>query len=191
MQKMNVPLNVPNILSVFRLFSFPFVMVFIFLGHDRLFVFFLCFNLFTDFLDGWIARRFNQVTEIGSAIDSMADTATYFLAMAGIIAFKWADFKPYTLIISVFIAMLIVVDVYPFIKFGKYPAYHTYSAKIGAYMKGLFFVVLFVWGFYTWYFYFTMITGILIFLEGIMITFFLKEPMTDVKGLYWILKGKY
>ena len=188
MKTINIPLNIPNVLSVFRLFSFPFVMIFIFLGHEQLFVFFLCFNLFTDILDGWIARRFNQVTEIGSAIDSLADTTTYFLALAGLVAFKWDDFKPYTGIIWIFFGLLIVVDLYPLIKFRKYHSYHTYSAKIGAYLKGVFFVVLFVWGFYAWFFYFIMITGMLIFLESIVITWVIEESRSDVKGLWWVLK---
>ena len=190
MKTINIPLNIPNVLSVFRLFSFPFVMIFIFLGQEKLFVFFLCFNLFTDFLDGWIARTFNQVTEIGSAIDSLADTATYFLALAGLVAFKWDDFKPYTTMIWIFFCLLVVVDLYPLNKFQKYHSYHTYSAKVGAYFKGLFFVVLFVWGFYVWFFYFIMITGILIFLESMLITFVMDESRSDVKGLWWVLKDK-
>ena len=165
-------------------------MIFIYLGHEKLFVFFLCFNLFTDFLDGWVARTFNQVTEIGAIIDSFADTATYFMAFAGIIAFKWDDFRPYSAIILIFIVLLVIVDLYPLVKFGKFPGYHTYSAKVGGYCKGIFFIILFVFGFYKWLFLFIMITGVLIFLEGIAITAILKEPKSDVKGIWWVMRNK-
>jgi CDP-diacylglycerol--glycerol-3-phosphate 3-phosphatidyltransferase len=164
-------------------------MIFIIISEKDLFVFFICFNLFTDFLDGWIARRYNQITEIGSAIDSLADTGTYFLALAGIIAFKRAYFQPYAISLSIFFGLLLLADLLPLIKFGKFNAYHTYSAKIGAYLKGLFIIVLFTAGFYLWFYYLVIITGMLIFLESIIITFILNESRSDVKGLYWIMKG--
>jgi cardiolipin synthase (CMP-forming) len=188
MEKINVPLNVPNILSVYRLFSFPFILIFIFLRHQDIFVFFICFNLVTDFLDGWIARKFNQITKIGSAIDSLADTGTYFLVLCGIIAFKWVDFEPYTWSISIFFGLLICVDLFPLLKFGKFNSYHTYSAKVGAYLKAIFIIVLFTLGFYSWFYYIIIISGIMIFIESIIISIILKESKTDVKGLYWILK---
>lgn len=129
MKMISIPLNIPNILSLYRLYSFPFIVILVFLGHEDVFVILLCLNLITDFLDGWIARHFNQITRIGAALDSLADTATYFLAAAGIIAFKWPDFKPYTFSISLFFALLLAADMYPLLKFGSFNSYHTYAAK--------------------------------------------------------------
>jgi len=188
MKNVNVPLNIPNILSLYRLFSFPFVMIFIFTGQQNLFVFFIVFNLVTDFLDGWIARRFNLITEIGSTIDSLADTGTYILVLGGIIAYKWADFQPYLISVSIFFGLFILCEIFPLVKFRKFYSYHTYSAKAGAYLKGLFFIVLFTLGFYSWFYWLIIITGIIHFTESLIITFLLKESKSDVKGLYWILK---
>jgi cardiolipin synthase (CMP-forming) len=188
MKTVNLPLNIPNILSLYRLYSFPFVLIIIFLGHQDLFVFLFCFSLLTDFLDGWIARRFNQVSVIGATLDSLADTFTYFLGAAGILAFKWPDFQPHLIIIGVLFLLLLAADLFPWMKFGKFNNYHTYAAKAGGYIKGLFFIVLFTLGFYMWFFYFVIISGILIFIESIIITFILKESRHDVKGLYWILR---
>ena len=184
----NVPLNIPNILSLYRIYSFPFILIFVFLGHKDLFVFFICFNFLTDFLDGWIARRFNQITRIGAVMDSLADTGTYFLVAAGVIAFKWPDFKPYIFSLSLFFAFFIMADFFPWFKFGRFNSYHTYAAKAGGYIKGLFFIVLFTLGFFPWFYYFVIITGILAFVESLIITSMLKESRSDVKGLYWILK---
>jgi cardiolipin synthase (CMP-forming) len=189
MKIVNVPLNLPNILSLYRLFSFPFIMIFVFIGEKNLFAFFICFNLITDFADGWIARRFNQITEIGSIIDSMADSGTYILAVAGIIAFKWADFKPYIISFSVFLVLFVLTDLVPLIKFRKLNNYHTYGAKIGGYIKGAFFFVLFVFRFYDWFYYIMVITGIIAFTENILISIILKESRADVKGLYWVIKS--
>ncbi|HEY5124669.1 MAG TPA: CDP-alcohol phosphatidyltransferase family protein [Ignavibacteria bacterium] len=189
MKVINVPLNVPNILSLYRLFSFPFIMIFVLIGEKNLFVFFICLNLVTDLADGWIARRFNQVTEIGATLDSLADTGLYFQALAGIFAFKWMDFLPHIISFSIFIGLFILADILPLIKFRKYNSYHTFGAKIGGYIKGAFFFVLFIFGFYHWFYYIMVITGMIAFTESILITIILKESQTDVKGLYWVLKG--
>lgn len=188
MKVINVPLNIPNILSLYRLFSFPFVMIFVFTGEKNLFVFFICLNFITDIADGWIARRFNQITKIGATLDSLADTGVYFQAIAGVFAFKWMDFLPHLISFSIFIGLLILTDLIPWIKFRKFNSYHTYGAQIGGYIKGTFFFVLFAFGFYDWFYYFMVITGMLAFLESIIITLILKEARADVKGLYWLLK---
>ncbi|HPT30466.1 MAG TPA: CDP-alcohol phosphatidyltransferase family protein [Prolixibacteraceae bacterium] len=182
----SVPLNFPNILSLYRLFSFPFVMIFVFIKREDLFVFFICFNLFTDFLDGWIARKFNLTTEIGSVLDSLADSGTYLLALAGILAFKWNSFQPYIVSFAIFIGFFILSDLLPVFKFGKYASYHIYSAKIGGYIKGIFFIVLFLIDFNLWFYYFMVVTGMLSFSENILITLILREPEANVRGLYWV-----
>jgi cardiolipin synthase (CMP-forming) len=104
------------------------------------------------------------------------------------VSVKSAEFKPYVFSISVFMALLIIADLFPWFKFGRFNSYHTYAAKAGGYIKGLFFIVVFTLGFYPWFYYFVIITGILAFIESIIITTILKESRADVKGLYWILK---
>ena len=64
---------IPNLLSLFRIFcSFPFVY---FLANDyRLCSFIiLLFGCFSDFFDGYIARKFNITSSIGELLDPLAD----------------------------------------------------------------------------------------------------------------------
>jgi cardiolipin synthase (CMP-forming) len=188
MKIINIPLTFPNVLSLYRLFSFPFVMIFIFLGHETLFAFFIWFNLTTDILDGWIARRFNQITEIGTRIDGVADSGTYLLAITGIFVFKWSDFQPHSVSFFIFIGLFIISRFYSLLKLKIFWGYHSYGVKIAGYIHGSFFIVLFFLGFYHWFYYLMVISGIIVFSETILITMVLKEPKTVVKGLYWILK---
>jgi cardiolipin synthase (CMP-forming) len=190
MRIINIPLTVPNALSLYRLFSFPFIMIFIFLGHDTLFAFFIWFNLTTDILDGWIARRFNQMTEIGSRLDGMADSGTYILAITGMLVFKWSDLEPHIIPFYVFIGLFILSRLISFLKLRVFSGFHTYGVKIAGYIHGIFFIVLFFIGFYEWFYYTMIISGIIVFSENILITLSLREYVVNAKSLYWILKTR-
>ena len=69
-------MNIPNLLTIFRLFLIPiFVLVFFSSSPNNLllsiFVFFVAG--FTDILDGYIARKYKLVTDWGAAADPLAD----------------------------------------------------------------------------------------------------------------------
>jgi cardiolipin synthase (CMP-forming) len=183
-----VPLTIPNILSLYRLLSFPFILILILTEKYHLFVFFMWLNLTTDILDGWIARKLNQVTETGAMLDGLADTATYFLGLAGIFMFKWIDLKPYAVSFSVFLAMFLISRSFSFLKLGRFYGFQTYGGKIAGYIHGSFLLVLFLFGFCTWFYWIMVISGYLVFSENILITIVLKGSKSQVKGLYWILK---
>ena len=185
-----IPLTLPNILSLYRLLSFPFVLLLILTGKYNLFVFFMWLNLTTDILDGWLARRLNQVTETGAMLDGLADTATYILGLSGIFIFKWIDFEPFSVTFFVFLALFIISRFFSFIKLGRFYGFQTYGGKIAGYIHGSFLLVLFLLGFYTWFYWIMIISGYLVFSENIIITILLKESKSQVKGLYWILKEK-
>ncbi|MEM9715235.1 MAG: CDP-diacylglycerol--glycerol-3-phosphate 3-phosphatidyltransferase [Pseudomonadota bacterium] len=68
---------IPNILSVFRLLA-PILIMAIYLGMGRPFADWLAFWIFafaaiTDFLDGFLARRFNIQSALGRIVDPVAD----------------------------------------------------------------------------------------------------------------------
>jgi len=65
--------TIPNILTLVRLIAVPVFLIASFRGHYT-----LAFGLFvgavaTDFLDGMIARRFNQRSRLGAVLDPAAD----------------------------------------------------------------------------------------------------------------------
>ncbi len=188
--KMHIPLNVPNILSFYRLLSFPVVLYLALTGRENWFVLLFCVNLVTDILDGLIARVFHLETEFGAKLDSMADTGTFILAVAGIWLFKWPDFEPHVVSFSLLIGLFVFSHLLTVIKFGHLPSLHLYSWKIGGYIQGIFFFVLFVFGFNTAFYYFMAIWGILSFTEHILIQLLLPELKSNMKGLYWVLRDR-
>ncbi|MDR1480732.1 MAG: CDP-diacylglycerol--glycerol-3-phosphate 3-phosphatidyltransferase [Planctomycetaceae bacterium] len=66
-------MNIPNILTVFRVFFAIAVFYFISIGGFDFALLFFVLASVTDFLDGWWARRFNQITVFGRVMDPFAD----------------------------------------------------------------------------------------------------------------------
>lgn len=182
--------TVPNLLSAYRIVTFPLLLYFILSGREQVFAVFFAISLLTDILDGWIARTFNLQSRLGALLDSWADTGVFILAFLGIWFFRWPDIKPHSLILFVYLGMWFLSYVFVFIKFHGLIGMHTYLFKVTGYLQGAFFMILFLWGFNPWFFYIAIGWGILACVEEIIIIFILKTPRTDLKGLYWVLKSK-
>jgi len=184
-------LNIPNILSLYRLLSFPFVLFIAIKGYQNLFIILLVINLITDILDGLIARVFKMETKIGARLDSYADFGTYILAIVGIILFKSKDFETHTFSIIIFFFFFLMPYIFSLLRFRKMPSLHLYSSKIAAYIQGIFFFILFVINFYEWLYYFAIIFAILSFIEEIFVQLYINEMKSNMKGIYWVLKSRY
>jgi CDP-diacylglycerol--glycerol-3-phosphate 3-phosphatidyltransferase len=182
--------TIPNILSFYRLLAAPVIIGFALTQHRDLFVVFLCVSLVTDILDGLIARTFSMQSKIGSRLDSIADDCTFVAAFVGIFQFEYESIRPHIIILYVFIAALILTTIIPIIKFKKTPAYHLYSFRISGYILGFFIFYLFIVGFNVYFYYMAIIIAILASLEVIAVTLVVKEPVTNVKGLYWVLRNR-
>lgn len=87
--------TVPNVLSFLRLALVPVFLVLLISGADALALLVLAVSGLTDFLDGWIARRFNQVTRLGQLLDPAADRLYIFAALIGL---AWRDLVPWWIV---------------------------------------------------------------------------------------------
>ncbi len=183
-------LNVPNLLSFYRLMISPFILFLALSSQENLFVIFLCISLITDILDGNIARFFKLQTRFGSAIDNLADMFTYAMALLGIFMFRWEEIEPHAWFLYIFLAIFILSYIVAFIRFGKIPGLHLYGAVTAGYIQGVFFFVLFVFGFYGWMYFIAVGWGIVAYIEKIIVLFLLDDIRIGVKGLYWLLNSK-
>jgi cardiolipin synthase len=102
--------TVPNVLSFLRLAGVP-LMIWLILGphSDLLAVLVLAAAGFTDWLDGYIARRWHQTSRVGQMLDPVADRL-YILAVVVCLALR--DLVPWWLVIGlvardVMIALLV------------------------------------------------------------------------------------
>lgn len=68
--------TVPNLLSFLRIIMVPIFAVLFCKGHYAWAVFVLALSGLSDFFDGKIARRFNQISSLGKILDPFADKLT-------------------------------------------------------------------------------------------------------------------
>ncbi len=181
--------NIPNALSLYRILVFPLLLYWIFDKQENLVGLFIAINLFTDWLDGIIARAFNMQTKIGAKLDSWADMGTYICAFLAIYFFKWNEIRPHGPMLYIFFAFWAFSYIQVFVKFKGLLGLHTYLFKTTGYAQGIFIIVLFMFQFLPWLFYLSMCIGLLALIEEIIIIAMIKQPMMNVKGLYWILKN--
>jgi len=183
-------ITIPNILSFYRLVSFPIVLYFAIKQIENIFVILLMIDLITDVLDGFIARRFNMQSELGARLDSIADIGMFSLGIIGIFIFKIDDFTPHLIIFYIFLSLYLLSNLFSLIKFGRFPSLHLYSWKIGGYLQGIFLFILFTIDFNIYIYYFVMFWGIISFTEHIIIQLIIKSMKSNAKGLYWVLKDR-
>jgi CDP-diacylglycerol--glycerol-3-phosphate 3-phosphatidyltransferase len=181
-------LNVPNLISLYRLLIFPVILYFALTDREQLYAILLCISLISDVLDGNIARIFKLQTNFGAALDNLADMCTYAVALLGIFVFKWTEIEPHSWILYLFLTVFILSYIIAFYRFGKIPGLHLYSAVSAGYIQSIFFFVLFVFGFYTWLYYLAIGWGVIAYVEKIFVLFKLDDIKIGVKGLYWLLK---
>lgn len=87
-------ITVPNMLSLVRLLLIP-IFSFIYLTATQPADYYLAASIIllsglTDLADGWIARKYNQMTELGKLLDPVADKLTQVVVLFCLITqFKW------------------------------------------------------------------------------------------------------
>jgi cardiolipin synthase len=94
----NRVLTIPNVITLVRLLCLPVFLWLLFHEENRAAAAWLLGALgATDFVDGYIARRFHQTSELGKVLDPVADRLLFFVGITAILIdgsvpvwFAWA-----------------------------------------------------------------------------------------------------
>jgi cardiolipin synthase len=78
-------LNYPNTLTIVRLVLIPVYLYFFLTGEYILSGVFFSISGLTDFLDGYLARKYNMITDLGRLLDPLADKLTLISILAVLI----------------------------------------------------------------------------------------------------------
>ena len=77
--------QIPNILTLLRFVLIPIIMYYLCIDNYIMTFVFLTVSGITDILDGFIARKFNLITDFGKLIDPLADKATQILTLGTLV----------------------------------------------------------------------------------------------------------
>ena len=98
--------HIPNILTILRFFLIPFIIYYIVVDNYILAFLFLTLSGFTDVLDGFIARKFNFITNFGKLIDPLADKMTQISVL---VALTYKDIIPIWIILIIALKEAIMI----------------------------------------------------------------------------------
>jgi len=177
--------NIPNLLSLYRLLSVPFLLYIAILDKETLFFYWFLFNLFTDALDGFIARKFNMQTRLGAKLDSLADFFMYLVAMFALLHFKWEELYPIRYSFYIIIFYYVFIDFFSIIKFNQISSLHLISSKINGVVQSLFFLLIFTIGMIEPYYWIMFILATFSFFENMYFLIRLKQMKSNLKSVFW------
>jgi CDP-diacylglycerol--glycerol-3-phosphate 3-phosphatidyltransferase len=80
--------TVPNVLSIFRIFGILVAAMLYLYGHRKAGIILGTIAGITDILDGWLARKLDQSTELGAILDRLSDLIMETMAFAWLLYFQ-------------------------------------------------------------------------------------------------------
>ena len=174
-------LSIPNAISLMRLVMIPFILIVYLDKRVILAAILVIISGISDFADGFIARRFNQITPLGKVLDPMADKLTQIVVAAGLCV-------TYTAILPLF-AVLLVKEMlmmtlsFRLMRHGMEPigAYWWGKVSTSAFYVGIAVIMLFGAKIPSW-----IVTGI-----SIIVTLLLLYSMWRYFRVYCNIKSKY
>ena len=147
----------------------------------------LIFAVFTDVLDGFLARTLNQITEMGSHLDSWGDFVIY-TTMTVCAWILWPDILQREKFYFILIVLSFTVPaITGYIKFQKFTSYHTWSVKLAVAITVVGYILLFA-GLLDWPFRIAALFCLYAAIEEIAITLLIHHEHVDVRTVWQALK---
>ncbi len=179
--------NLPNLVSLIRILMAPVLLYFAVMQQPNWFMGTLLFAVFTDVLDGFLARTLKQITTMGSHLDSWGDFVIYS-TMAVCAWILWPDILQRELLyFSLIVLSFTLPAVVGYIKFQHFTSYHTWSVKLAVFITVVSYVLLFT-GLLDWPFRVAAAFCLYAGIEEIAITLLVQRQYVDVRSLWQVLK---
>ena len=187
-QKQNI-YNLPNLVSFIRILMAPVLVMLAVNQQPYWFIAALIFAEFTDVLDGFLARYLNQITSLGSHLDSWGDFIIYStLAVCAWIL--WPDIVLREILyFSIIVISFTVPVLVGIIKFHALTSYHTWSVKFAVAVTILSYLLVFS-GLLDWPFRLAALVCVYAAIEEIAITLVMDHQTVDVRSIWQAMKHR-
>lgn len=179
--------SIPNTLSLSRIIFLPLLYFFLFGDYKILLLISYIIVGSTDYFDGKVAKRLNQVTDLGKTLDSVADLL-FYLSSAFFIYYLFPDvIASNFILLMIFFGLLILSFIISAVKCGKPLLMHTTLLRFSAAMVYFLFIASFF--FNTNYLgMIVIIMYIIAFLEEILIFIIFGKIDPDTETIIRLLK---
>ena len=176
-------INLPNLVSFIRILMAPVLFYLAFTQQPNWFIGVLLFAEFTDVLDGFLARTLNQITKMGSHLDSWGDFVIY-TTIAICAWILWPDILQREILYFIIIVLCFTLPaLIGFIKFHHFTSYHTWSVKLAVVVTIISYILLFT-GLLDWPFRIAAVFCLYAALEEIAITLLTHHEHVDVRTVW-------
>ncbi|MYM64186.1 CDP-alcohol phosphatidyltransferase family protein [Pseudomaricurvus sp. HS19] len=178
----SILLTPPNLVSLLRLLMAPLLLWLALQQHAQLYLLTVVVTIFTDVLDGFLARSLNQITVLGSQLDSWGDFLIY-TTLALCTWLLWPE-----LVQDYWAAWLVIVGSFTLptlvglVKFGSITSYHTWLVKIAVACTILSYLLLCA-GLLQWPIWLAAGLCLLAATEEIAITLTLRHKRADIRSI--------
>ncbi len=144
--------TIPNLLSFLRILMVPVFAVLFLKGYYAWSVFVLALSGLSDFFDGKIARKFNQVSALGKMLDPVADKLTQItIAVVLFITFSKGDdplIKAFSWIFLIFLIkeLVMIVGGAIMLAIGLHPGAAEMPGKVATFAFYVIMIVIIAFG---------------------------------------------
>jgi len=118
----------PTAITLTRVALVPAFLVFMVEHHEKLALFVFVVAIFSDVLDGWIARRYRQETRFGAILDPLVDILCNFWLFVGMWLGGLVPIVPFVLA-GTRTAMMLVGGSYLYVMYGPVRVHSTIPGK--------------------------------------------------------------
>lgn len=124
-------LTVPNVLSLVRLLLIPVFLVLLVTQQYLWALVTLVVSSVTDFVDGYVARRFDQVSRLGQLLDPAADRLFIFSTLVGLAIRGFLPWWLVGVVVARDVLLLVLGVILAQHRFGPLPVHHL--GKMGTF----------------------------------------------------------
>ena len=182
--------NLPNLITAARILGSPVLIVLAIAGSTGWLAALAVFLVFTEWVDGFLARRLAATSVLGARLDTIADAVFYSCLLLAVVllnptvvAGQWAWIA--AAVVSYGLSWLA-----SWLKFGRLPSYHTYAAK-GVWVLVCAGIVCLLGEISPWPFRLAMACVAIANIEAIAITNVLPECRVDIPTIWHARRARH
>lgn len=176
-------LTIPNLLTLIRIILIPVIVILYHNVNYQAAAIVLLISALTDVADGFVARKFNMVSNLGKFLDPLADKLTQAAVVLALALTEHFDYVMYLLIFLVIKEIVMAVAAFLGVKFSGKVQGAEWHGKLAAFLLYIILAVHMYWDislniFVSWY--------LLLFVGCVMafsmITYVLKNVLVILKA---------